>query len=482
MKKYGIIAATIFLLLGNNFFLFGQKSTINYDLSSYSLPDLQRKTLEFQFNLDQNRYYNNQRSVFDTSHSHNSNFSTDLTPSFSYYLNSKKAQFESYGSFNPVAYDYSKTYSEINKSVSQNYNPYIYYTGAYRYYLKRKLFLETDVDAAFNYNMRKDINQMTDPEDETKHSTMNSNISIPILVGWGRIERVEDARLAVYILDDLKKHNRLDKEISQEEIANFAQFLSKLQNERFFDSRDKKIWEIQQIDSFMVANNLVTNNDAVFFTLINDNWDYASGPIRESGFRVSGGILNGLSNYISEYAYSDTSMINDKSKETDYNIHFKAKLVYEKPLNLYWQVFINDDFESGPTFNNNKSKQSGSDEEISKSKDFNINNTINAGLEYYPNSRTDMSISFNLNNDYYHRTNTSENANKDFDEEFTNNFSTGLKLTGNYYFSPQLRMTLNAGFNHDFTKREYEQSIENEIYRNNSGRLYVNLGVIYKII
>jgi hypothetical protein len=482
MKKYGFIAAAILLLLGNNLFLFGQKSTINYDLSTYSLPDLQRKTLEFQINLDQNRNYDNQRSDFDTSHSHTSNFSTDFNPSFSYYLNSKKAQFESYGSFNPVAFDYSKSYSEINKSVSQYYSPYLYYMGSYRYYLNRKFFLETDVNAGLYYNTQKNINQMTDPEEESKHSSMNSYISVPILAGWGRIERVEDARLAVYILDDLKKHNRLDKEVSQDEITNFAQFLSKLQNERFFDSRDKKIWEIQQIDSFMVANNLVTENDAVFFTLINDNWDYSSGPVRESGFRVSGGIQNGYSNFISEYTYSDTLMNNDKSTESVYNIQLLAKLVYEKPLNLYWQLFINDEFETGPTFNNNKSKQSGSDEIKIKYKDFNINNIINAGLGYFPNSRTDMSISFNLKNEYYHRTNTSENANEEYDEGFTNNFSTGLKLTGNYYFSSQLRMNLDAGFNHDFTKHEYEQPIENEIYRNNSGRLYFNLGVIYKII
>jgi hypothetical protein len=49
-----------------------------------------------------------------------------------------------------------------------------------------------------------------------------------LLAGWSRIERVEDASLAVYILDDLNKAGQLAREVSKEDVTELASHISEV--------------------------------------------------------------------------------------------------------------------------------------------------------------------------------------------------------------------------------------------------------------
>ena len=77
-----------------------------------------------------------------------------------------------------------------------------------RFYNRKKMFVETDLDLNGSYGHYLYDNSA---EEESlpyyyKQTTNQYSITggLPLLVGIGRIEDVQDARLAVYILDDLK--------------------------------------------------------------------------------------------------------------------------------------------------------------------------------------------------------------------------------------------------------------------------------------
>ena len=53
----------------------------------------------------------------------------------------------------------------------------------------------------------------------------------------------------------------------------------------------RKMEEIEKVDSFLQAKGIITLADARYFTIVNDNWDYAQGPVRESGKRLSAGLV-----------------------------------------------------------------------------------------------------------------------------------------------------------------------------------------------
>jgi hypothetical protein len=269
--------------------LYGQKSTIDYDLAGYKLPVMKRHVLELQFGLYGANQKNNLRGSIDTTDLENVSFSSNITPNYSYYLNTKKFQVSSYFQCSPLNYNYEKSKNDISSQINKTYKPALNYEGYLTYYFINKFYAEVDLISNYRYDNFK--TSYTGIPSEIRLTQTNSNfyVSLPVMMGWGRIERVEDARLAVYILSDLKKAGKIDRELTNDEITQFATLISELKNERFFDNREKKIYELQQLDSFLVSHNIVKSPDITCFSLINDNWDYASGPVRDVGIKIIAG-------------------------------------------------------------------------------------------------------------------------------------------------------------------------------------------------
>ena len=73
-------------------------------------------------------------------------------------------------------------------------------------------------------------------------------------IGWGigRIENVTDARQAIYILEDFKKNGILSRDLTKDELFEFAQLISTVKNKRFLDSR------LHRIDEITTMFNIVT--------------------------------------------------------------------------------------------------------------------------------------------------------------------------------------------------------------------------------
>jgi hypothetical protein len=489
MRKQPLLGeAFVCLLLVIPLALAGQQSTVHYDLKQYELPYLKRQTLELGFNLQSNKTnYFDQLNENDPRENSSSSFNTSFSPSYSFYLNTPKLQTSQsvYGGF--LDYHTSSAKTPDEESKRKEFSPSIYYFSENRLYLKEKFFIEADME--FNNQHRKnkyEYKSFTDT-DTLEYSTNQTgtqntaNILIPIMAGWGRIERVEDARLAIYILDDLKKSGRLTKDLSDEEIFRLAQFISTLQNERLFDDREKKIWEIRQLDSFMVANAFVEQADAIFFTLLNDNWDYASGPIRENGFRISAGVFPEFfkSTYMNEqetfeFPPDTTYSTFDETENKTLGIAAGLSLLYELPINLYWQFTAGNNFRVGRYNQVFSTNYDGIGDTTDHSENL-ISDNIYIGFGYYPNSRT--SIRFSANETLSYQKNDYESTTQD---SKSYRLMTSINIDVGYYISSQLRFYLTGGLSSTISERTSIETEDISKYKYFNPSLSASL--VYKIL
>ena len=223
--------------------------------------------------------------------------------------------------------------------------------------------------------------------------------------GKGRIERVQDAQMALYILNDLQQQGLLNATVSPEVAQNFAELITDINNKRVFDSRKKRIYELTRIESFLKSSGLINQIDIRHFTTINDNWTLANNPWRFSGrnwyFRARPGV--GLIN--------NTYKLEQSSAATA--SHYNQKFVtvspvwgYEnyKPLNLKWQRDMRLDVSYYKTWNRADSKtvfNGTEDKNATKTKEWQAGLFASYGIGYYPNTRTGINGSLSVEAVYF---------------------------------------------------------------------------------
>lgn len=460
-------------------FLFAQLNT--FDLSSYKLPEIKRHQLDFNIDLKGSKYkYDRNYEISPDYYYNTSSLDGKIDLNYSFYKNSEKFQSsQSYGiNFSPSFYDQKDKDDLLYESYDLNSSLFIFSEN--RFYYNSVGFFETDliVDGGIWQS-----NQNSYPYKE-ENDQKNINVSIPIYSGFGRIEQVQDSRLAIYIFDELNKQGKLTRIPSQDEIIEFSELISKLKNERFFDSRLHKIHEIEEVDSFLQTKGLINGADSKYFTIVNDNWDYASTPIRESGHRISFGFEPELYIYQNNQIDEEYSNI-EKSERNNNHYSLKANIKYEieKPINLYWQ--------SSFYFLAFGEYLIGKNESIYKEEDMTmttkteiespqLSTSIKYSLGFYPNSRTDLSISLALN------------FLKAFGKETTNSLDNNInhmeifpysRINLNYYISPQFRLNVNYSINYRYIESDshyYEHNYTDYLMYKSINQS-INIGFIYKI-
>jgi len=461
-----------------------QQSTIDYDLSNYQLPNLKRHVLEFNFDVSGSSYSTiTENEGYDPQKRYQKYFSSVLSPNYSYYLNTEKYQLT-----HSLSAEIPKLYFNSNEDISYNtrsfnLQPHISYDGELREYLKGKFFLEQNFQIGLGtYNHNSFNENKDDPSvvvyDITQNSnSQNVNISIPILIGWGRIERVEDARLAVYILDDLNKAGQLAREVSNEDIEKLAGRISEVQNERFFDSRLAKIWELKQIDSLLIDMGLIESGNITYYTLLNDNWDYASGPARQSGFRISAGIspeyyYENFEGKSEENYYNPDTSYTDQTQQKYRNSggSLLLRVNYEKPLNLNWQLSASNELATLKLFSKDFESNVYSDT-TQKYNRIAINDRIYASLSYYPNSRTTMSVFISEYFSYWKKMPVGGENTKEI------SLTSRLGINIDYYISPRIRLDVYTSIYHLFIRdRELTESSTKEF------ECHFGASLVYKLL
>ena len=435
-----------------------------FDLSKFKLPYLKYQSLNLNFNTSNQIQGDSWKDTSDYNFNYSNIYSYLSLGGYYYmYLNTPNEQsIYSLGS-DLYLYPYSgnkRIYDD--KSTEQSYSTSINFhiNGSSRnsFYISSPLFIEVGPSLGINYSrnfnksLRKDDDGNTTFEYISKYNTPEINTSLEVGVGYGRIEQVTDAQMALFILKDLKKENRLTREPTHEEIYKFAELISQKRNQRFFDSRHRTIEEVKAIDSFLTSLGLSDQTDATYFTTIYDNWLYANNPYRASGFRVSGGpsISYNTSQFNSSWELLEPTQDNNETKSKEgfmgYGVWLSA--TDEKPINHYWQRSISA---SGQYVLINNTSTINENPKTKRLQD-NLEVNLNASMGYYPTTRTYINFGLgsgmrvnNMDKNFYP-------ADTDYDDEQFRyvRIYAGPNASGYYYFSPKLRLNFSGGLNYNF--------------------------------
>jgi hypothetical protein len=288
------------------------------------------------------------------------------------------------------------TYSRTERFYHKNY--YTEFTG----------FINSGIENASFKDLKKNT--------FNKNLNSNLNIGVSAAIGKGRLEYVEDAQMALFILEDLKRNNLLAvQQVDKQTAYNFAALITDVRNKRVFDFRRRRMYELEQVDSFLRANKLIKASDIKVFNVINDNWAFAlqaayrqstvssftneqvpeniiTQPMRYSGFRrfikADAGPVFRRSKNESNTSESSTNVFSPFAGVT-------AGIEKHIPVNLKWQkvmlaslrsVYIMD----RNTVNGTKVERNA------------FSHILNASysMGYYPNTRTLVSFLGGVNSFY----------------------------------------------------------------------------------
>lgn len=223
--------------------------------------------------------------------------------------------------------------------------------------------------------------------------------------GKGRIEWVQDAQMAVYILQDLASQNLLNRTPSAAESNAFAQLITDVNNRRVFDSRRRRVYELTRIDSFLKNSGLATQTDIRHFTTVNDNWAFAINPFRRSGAAWFVRVKPGIS--------FDQNRVTDKMQPPPFynqanrlSLFFSPEIGYEnyRPLSLKWQRNFSINASYKGYQQNDKFKEvrpAGGAETKTDAYSGSLSLQTNYGVGFFPNTRTQITADLGFFGGYH---------------------------------------------------------------------------------
>lgn len=466
MKKTNLIS-----LLLATLFLFSVKSSVaqntTFKLWDYKNPDYLYQSLDLNFGLDNSLSGNLKKGAYNSS-GKSFSFSSNAGAAYSRYTNSAKAQgdlsinlkLEVGSRKNNSTYN-SDSYNSEVKSNSFGHNESLNLSGLHRFYNQKQNFIEVNGALSLynSYNNSNDNQFVFDTASSTRESrfvNFRNTISGSFLIGKGRIEQVQDAQTAMYLLDDLYTLNRQKRDMSDQDVNDLAQLITKLKYKRFFDYRLRKIAEITAIDSLMQINGIISSADAAYYTSLTDNWNYANNPRRDNGHRIYTG-LEANFGYIYQSDYQTNTIpvifINDRTnKDKSAGLFLILGYSYEKPTSRKWQNSANVEGGFGIRQHNENGTlrydpNPETDTKLYTQSFPSAYLSGNYGFGYYPTSRTWMTFNWLLNCTWdKNKEGQTKSEMKDSQNDiFT---TTGPQLNAYYFLSEKLRLSFS--FNGQF--------------------------------
>ncbi len=401
----------------------------NFDLSKYKLPNIKRHKLQLSFNSNgnQNNYTEEDELIYN-SHSEyrsfdvkKSHFNTKIDLLYNYFFNTKEKIVISETQFSPT-YKFQKEKTEDTKD--SYYQPEITFktsTDISIFLNDKNVFI--NIIPELNFKHSKDQSKING-ETNYKHIYNSLETSIGLGIGKGRLEPVSDLWQSYFILKNLENDGLLNRTLKESDIFEFATKSSKLKNKRFFDYRLRKIEELKTLDSLLHNQQLITNSDINYFTILNDYWSFANIWERHSGNVMK---LISTPRYIS---WNQKNMNKHNDDESFFDLVSKINLTSSKQINLNWERNIWCEISSRNILNR----------EEDTANDFMAGN-FGVEYNYFPNFRT--SIRSNLSF-------TAHESNVLFEGDITKKWKNEIRFytSINYYISPQLRLSGSIGVSH----------------------------------
>lgn len=297
------------------------------------------------------------------------------------------------------------------------------------------------------------INQnLKQTQADYKSTSLQLQNTLSIGFGRGRIERVQDAQMALFILNDLKAQGLLHGEVTAAEVNFFAQLITEINNKRVFDFRRRRVYELTRLDSFLQSSGLVQKTDVRHFTTVNDNWASAINPYRQSGtawfIRVKPGFDYSHSSVNEKFPAGSSS----KRNVNGLSFSLTPEVGIEKyiPTSLRWQQNM------GVTLAYNISKHNRTFENTSLLNTTMYEWEVNSwrtrftgfyGVGLFPNNRTRVGLDL-LTNFYYGVT----HLNSFKERRWT--LSPELNLHANYFIGYRTYLNATAYFLYHYSRYE----------------------------
>lgn len=291
-------------------FLIGNNNSFEYD-------NLKSKVKQFSYNINGNY------SFFENTNSKQKIDSWSLTNYFERSL-SEKNLYQPHG-LNQQFYIQSSK-SQINRKYS---HPEFERLGF------RQKFTEIDHNLIVYYSKR----IYEDDNFKSKTDNISAYGSLPLKMGYGRIEPMTDVFLAQFLMDDLLEAGLISEKFTEEQLFDLAQTMSRIKNVRVFDYRRANIYQLTELSRWMERNDIPQNIQS--FTILNDNWTNASIFRRQHGKRISFGVE----------PWAEYSKINDFDSNIYYGSGIELNYYIAKPLSQYSQsdisITLSYDFQAG---------------------------------------------------------------------------------------------------------------------------------------
>ena len=242
-------------------------------------------------------------------------------------LHQSQIQLSPYGQY----YSSSLDNKEVNRL--KDYRSFFAWTRSDRFYKPNKFFFE----AGNSLTNSLATSLVKDTIRNQKRNDVEIADIITIGIGKGRIEQVQDAQMALYILNDLTAQALLRVAATKEQANDLAKLITYINTRRIFDFRKRRIYELTQLDSFLRNSGLATVTDIRHFTTLNDNWSLAINPYRLSGSNWYVKLKPGIQYKRNKISYADTI---NYSKQAETILSLSPVVGYEKyvPVSLNWQI------------------------------------------------------------------------------------------------------------------------------------------------
>ena len=451
-KKILVLTALLFAVSA-----YAQNS--DFDIGKYTTPDIVRNQLDLRFDFNSSNLYNNYFSSSRDSRSINS----DILSSFSHYVNTRKRVSILTGNLS-IGGDYYSSKSNQSYTVNNsglNQQNILGLTWSNKWYFSESIFMGYGISGSMRYNFLQEKIKNPTEESNQKEKEFGSNISPQLGIGYGRIESVQDARQAVYIVDALSKNKVLTRNLSDDELFELSQIISTVKNKRFLDARLHLIEEITTLNSFFENNDLLADNGAAYFTTLYDMWQYGDLFSRKSGYEISFQIRPYYSFRNEKYTPEIRDMIY-RSNEHLMSLSFS----YEKPFKLNWQHSLSTEVSGGVNSSSVQNRQIDNGNR-DKSNHSSFHASAEYSLGYYPNTRTHIQV-----------TALQEISKYMFgDESHSTYFGSMLTANLHYYLSPNLRLSGDCGLL--YSPRRFKGT--NVSYDQNTFLSSFNIQLIYLI-
>lgn len=432
--------------------LFSNSQTDKFDLSKYKLPDIKRQQLDLNVNSQgrnlSSQYQYEYENQTDTFKREEKTLRGTGNLSYSFYRNSDKIQSD----INSLIYgNYSKAhYNDPMFGIDQkDFNSFLYFNYDLKYFLTPdNWFINVAPKIETSYN---DNNQYNSG---FEYEYLNASPAVRIGGGKGRIEQVQDLRHAILLIEEFQKRGVSIRDLTEQEILEFASLISGLKNQRFFDARKQKEKELVALDSFLFEKGIIEDKNILYFVGLEDIWSYGGLQIRESGKQL-------LFTVTPDYSYLKYLHLTENNITEDWSLIYYLAFISKKPLSVKWQT----DYDLGIIHTSTyrlRQQYEGIPEQSYFSRIY-----VKSQIGYYPNTRTNFNVSGNLN-----LANSS-------DEKILDKENYGLRFifstSGYYYISEKLRLGYSVQYG--MLKGVFKRETQN----NNEKHLNYNINLDYAI-